>query len=250
MISFFRNIRQRLMTENRTSKYLLYALGEILLVVIGILIALQVNNWNEQRKDRVAEQKILIGLLEDLAVNMDRLNNDISLEQRTIRQARKIIQHLDERKPYDPSLDVVFSEAVYSPDIIIASSSYESLKLKGIDIVQNELLKKKIVQLFDVNYIHLIAETVRLENQFWPSSVLPMIHKHFRETEFRKLTPTNYEALMEDTTYKNMVMHRVHFRKLALDLKSQALKDTEELIRLIELELGRQETGVIPEMSI
>ena len=47
-----------------------------------------------------------------------------------------------------------------------------------------------------------------------------------------------------------MVMHRVHFRKLALDLKSQALKDTEELIRLIELELGRQETGVIPEMSI
>lgn len=207
--------------------------------MIGILIALQVNNWNEHRKDRIAEQKMLNALIEDLDVNINRLNNDISLEQRTIRQAKKIIQHLDDRKPYDPSLDVIFSEAIYSPDIIISSSGYESLKTRGIDIVQNELLRKKIVNLFDVIYVHLIAETVRLENQFWPSSVLPMIHRHFRETEFRKLTPTNYEALIEDTTYKNMVMHRVHFRKLALDLKSQALQDTEELVKMIEIELDK-----------
>jgi hypothetical protein len=239
MLRFFRQIRQKLLTENRFSKYLLYAIGEILLVVIGILIALQVNNWNEHRKDRIAEQKMLNALIEDLGVNINRLNNDISLEQRTIRQAKKIIQHLDDRKPYDPSLDVIFSEAIYSPDIIISSSGYESLKTRGIDIVQNELLRKKIVNLFDVIYVHLIAETVRLENQFWPSSVLPMIHRHFRETEFRKLTPTNYEALIEDTTYKNMVMHRVHFRKLALDLKSQALQDTEELVKMIEIELDK-----------
>ena len=218
---------------------MLYAFGEILLVVIGILIALQVNNWNEYRKDRATEEKILNALLEDLAVNRTRLNNDISLEQRTIRQARRIIKHLDDRKPYDPSLDEVFSEAVYSPDIIILSSGYEALKSKGIDLVQNESLQKKIYSLFDVAYVHLIAETVRLENQFWPSSVLPMIHKHFRETEFRKLTPTDYSALMEDTTYKNMVMHRVHFRQLSRDLKSQALRDTEELIEMIESELNQ-----------
>ncbi len=208
-------------------------------MVIGILIALQVNNWNEDRKDRIAEQKMLSGLIEDLEVNIKRLDNDISLEQRTIRQAKKIIRHLDDKKPYDPSLDAIFSEALYSPDIIISSSGYESLKAKGIDIVQNELLRKKIVSLFDVIYVHLIAETVRLENQFWPSSVLPMIHKHFRETEFRKLTPTNYESLIEDTTYKNMVMHRVHFRKLSLDLKSQALQDTENLVKMIEIELDK-----------
>ena len=52
MLRFFRNIRQRLLTENKVSRYLLYALGEIVLVVIGILIALQVNNLNEQQKDR------------------------------------------------------------------------------------------------------------------------------------------------------------------------------------------------------
>ncbi|MBT8306228.1 MAG: hypothetical protein KJN85_04770, partial [Maribacter sp.] len=50
MIKFFRKIRQQLLIENRTGKYLLYAIGEIVLVVIGILIALQINNWNEEKK--------------------------------------------------------------------------------------------------------------------------------------------------------------------------------------------------------
>mgnify|MGYP001591841413 CR=1 FL=1 len=51
MIKFFRRIRQGLLSENKFSKYLLYAIGEIILVVIGILIALQINNWNEKRKN-------------------------------------------------------------------------------------------------------------------------------------------------------------------------------------------------------
>ena len=51
MIKFFRNIRRSLLSEGKTSKYLKYAVGEIVLVVIGILIALQINNWNEHRKE-------------------------------------------------------------------------------------------------------------------------------------------------------------------------------------------------------
>ena len=55
MIKFFRKIRQNLISEGKTGKYLKYAIGEIILVVIGILIALQINNWNEVRKDKIAE---------------------------------------------------------------------------------------------------------------------------------------------------------------------------------------------------
>lgn len=55
MIKFFRRIRQRLLTENKFSKYLFYAVGEIVLVVIGILVALQLNNWNEERAQREIE---------------------------------------------------------------------------------------------------------------------------------------------------------------------------------------------------
>ena len=56
MIKFFRKIRQNLLSQGKTGKYFKYAIGEIILVVIGILIALQINNWNEYQKDRKSEQ--------------------------------------------------------------------------------------------------------------------------------------------------------------------------------------------------
>jgi len=59
MIKFFRKIRQNLVMENKTGKYFKYAIGEIILVVIGILIALQINNWNERRKERAQEQALI-----------------------------------------------------------------------------------------------------------------------------------------------------------------------------------------------
>ncbi|MBC2839847.1 DUF6090 family protein [Robiginitalea sp. SC105] len=66
MFRFFRQIRQRLLTDNKFSKYLLYAVGEILLVVIGILIALQVDNWNNKREDRLREEILVKNIIQDL----------------------------------------------------------------------------------------------------------------------------------------------------------------------------------------
>ncbi|RLD80796.1 MAG: hypothetical protein DRJ07_10015 [Bacteroidetes bacterium] len=74
MINFFRRIRKQLATENNAKKYLRYAIGEILLVVIGILVALQINNWNEQRKERQKEQSFLKQLLEDFSESEKRMN--------------------------------------------------------------------------------------------------------------------------------------------------------------------------------
>ena len=66
MLKFFRRIRRNLLDENKFSKYLLYAIGEIFLVVVGILIALQINNWNEASKNKELELKYIVGLITDL----------------------------------------------------------------------------------------------------------------------------------------------------------------------------------------
>ncbi|WP_299365098.1 DUF6090 family protein [Winogradskyella sp.] len=79
MIKFFRHIRQGLIKENRFSKYLLYAVGEIILVVIGILLALQFNDWKDHRKNLVAEQKILQGLLTEFENAEFELKGDDSM---------------------------------------------------------------------------------------------------------------------------------------------------------------------------
>ncbi|NVN18284.1 hypothetical protein GUA46_08020 [Muricauda sp. HICW] len=78
MIKFFRRIRQRLLSENKFSQYLLYAIGEIILVVIGILIALQFNNWNENQKNNTIRRSYSLSLISDLQKDNIALNSLIS----------------------------------------------------------------------------------------------------------------------------------------------------------------------------
>jgi len=71
MIKFFRKIRQKLLSENKFSKYLIYAIGEIVLVVIGILIALQINNWNIQNIEQQWEENTLSELEVELSSSQE-----------------------------------------------------------------------------------------------------------------------------------------------------------------------------------
>ena len=86
MIKFFRKIRQNLLMQNKTSKYFKYAIGEIILVVIGILIALQINNWNENRKKETLKNEYRIALINDytkdtIQVNARLLRNNLRIER-------------------------------------------------------------------------------------------------------------------------------------------------------------------------
>ena len=84
MIKFFRQIRYKLMNENKTSRYLKYAIGEIILVVFGILIALQINNWNENRKDSVQEIAILKSLQNDIQSDLRDLQYSIEFKKKML----------------------------------------------------------------------------------------------------------------------------------------------------------------------
>jgi len=78
MIKFFRKIRQKMLIENKFSKYLLYAIGEIVLVVIGILIALQINNWNEIQKKEKLKVSYKVSLINDLSLDILKLDELIA----------------------------------------------------------------------------------------------------------------------------------------------------------------------------
>jgi len=92
MIPFFRKIRKKMADDNRPLKYMRYAIGEIILVVIGILIALQINNWNIKVKERNAERLNLIALKEEFKENKKELNNVIALNAQIIIGTKKVIQ--------------------------------------------------------------------------------------------------------------------------------------------------------------
>jgi hypothetical protein len=95
MIKFFRKIRHRLLTENKFSKYLIYAIGEIVLVVIGILIALQINNWNEEGKTSLEEQKILEQLKNEFEKNLEQLNEKIYMRNKMTLASEGLLNYID-----------------------------------------------------------------------------------------------------------------------------------------------------------
>lgn len=233
MINFFRKTRKKLADDNKPLKYARYAIGEIVLVMIGILLALQVNNWNELKKDRNVENKLLNELKENLTTNLVRLQDEIQKEYKSITEINLIVEHLDHRRPYHDSLDTHFRQAFLSHDIVLSSSAFEVIKSKGFEIIHSDSLRNDIVDLYDVSYPNLISTTVRLEDLFWPSSVLPILHTHFR-WEGDTTKPVDYEALLNDKTYINMITNRRHFRELAVKVKGESLDRTEALLRHID----------------
>ena len=98
MIKFFRKIRQQLLSENKFSKYLIYAIGEIVLVVIGILIALQINNWNENRKARIKSVEYHTRLLDDLDRTITTSGNLNETAVKVLTSIKHMIDVLDTKK--------------------------------------------------------------------------------------------------------------------------------------------------------
>lgn len=154
MIKFFRKIRQRLLTENKFSKYLLYAIGEIILVVIGILIALQINNWNQDRIDTRKE----INHLKNILINLDDdLINQISpCIERTERQI-KAFDLLDNgfytrNEISNDSIRKLFFQMLGQWDLILNTVAFENLKSSGMDILSNDGIKLELLTLYGNNY--------------------------------------------------------------------------------------------------
>jgi len=101
MIKFFRKIRQNLLMENKTAKYFKYAIGEILLVIIGILIAVSINGWNEDRKLAIEEQSLLKDLKQEMELNLKSLETVITQHEESLEAAEEMVKLFDDRDAFD-----------------------------------------------------------------------------------------------------------------------------------------------------
>lgn len=165
MIKFFRKIRQGLLIENnpaspshtgrqaagRSRKYIIYAIGEIVLVVIGILIALSINNWNEGQKDKLKEQAILEQLQKEYKTNLIQLEAKMKLRTNIIQSGLTILQYMDtpENAPRD-SLILQLSKIIFDPTF---------------DPIQNDLISSGNIRLVRSDKLrHLLSN--------WSSDVI------------------------------------------------------------------------------
>ncbi|MFC3879820.1 DUF6090 family protein [Algoriphagus namhaensis] len=149
MISFFRKIRQKLLQQNRVTRYLIYALGEILLVVIGILIALQVNNWNEERKQKKQKGILLESLKTEFEENQNRLNTLLSFIAQREDYARSLLKLLEGLPSQVDSVETVFAleRAGFVHYFNPTLPTYEEMKSSGtLSLIENKDLKRRMAE--------------------------------------------------------------------------------------------------------
>ena len=203
MIKFFRQIRQQLVMENKTSKYLKYAIGEIVLVMIGILLALQVNNWNEHRKQKYVELELLYSLVTDLDGNIDALKRLIQFDSLVVKSNANIMSILnDNNSVYHDSLELEFGRSIRSGDFNPQKLTYESLKSMGFNTISNSKVRNEIIKLYDMHYANSETADEFLSNYFLEINRIYNSYFSTGETVFHKI-PNNFDDLKSNTVFKN-----------------------------------------------
>jgi Family of unknown function (DUF6090) len=195
------------MSENKTRKYLKYAIGEIILVVIGILIALSINNWNEHRKESNLELEMLNGLSNDLENNIAKISSMISRDSLIIAGNQHLQTLLkDKNSNFNDSLQFSFGNINRYDVFFPQAMAYESLKSKGFHTIKNDSLRTSIIELYDE--IYFINSHIReLRSELYNGSN-EMLNKRFLTTkDINHKIPNNFLELKKDTEFLNTLSH-------------------------------------------
>ncbi|MCK0180617.1 hypothetical protein MWU50_15060 [Flavobacteriaceae bacterium S0862] len=239
MIKFFRKIRYDLMEKNKTVKYLKYAIGEIILVMVGILLALQVNNWNEERKIKLKETKLLIELRSDLVQNVDDITGNLIYLNITKTANETIIYHLENNLEYNDSLDYHFGNLypyiTFNPN----QTTYESLKQIGLDIISNDSLRISLSDLYANRFVSYkkFEDIYMLEH--YENYMKPMMMSELTDhTVYTSAKPKNYEQFVEKEQNKDAMVQMADICDSYILMQSQLREEAEQLIIQIDKEIN------------
>jgi hypothetical protein len=217
MIKFFRKIRQELMEKNKTSMYLKYAVGEIVLVVVGILIALQINNWNESRKLEVQELNFLNNF--KISLQSDSTYHSASTERHEVARNSMdiLIDHIENDLPYKDSLKYHFASMMSDWSLSFDFTTYEALKSKDLNLITNESLRSNLIEYYSygegrgsdlktryTDVIEHASKTIISEHfdQMWGGRLTDDSDFRINSTVIEnKMIPNDFEALKRDPQF-------------------------------------------------
>ncbi|MEX1384485.1 hypothetical protein [Lutibacter sp.] len=235
MIKFFRKIRQKLLIENKVSKYVLYAIGEILLIIIGVVIAISATQWKSDKKDSIYEKEALNEIYKGLQLDYAKLellqkNTEKGIERITILDSL-----LKEKAPvYSSSLDPLFGAVYGFRFFSMEKANYEDLKLNSLNLIKNRDLRRQLIIVFESEYS---TNDKIYEIEIWVNEILRSYYlENFQNIRFQEsATPLNYEKLWSDSYYKNIVAYRLTFLKGVINRDHVRFKnEMEKLMKLIE----------------
>lgn len=232
MIKFFRKIRYNLMESRKTSQYLKYAIGEIFLVMLGILLALQVNNWNEHRKSQVKELNLVKQLLEDAKADSTFFESRIAFQKQRDTLFNNLL-NLHKQLAVDSILELkananpFFFRLAYQSNLINNNpDAYKNMS--------DESIKSKLRD-YAAKYDY-VANSIELNNRICEEYGVPLEIKYYTQREKLPETPTYKDflfAIEDDETVASLQL----FKKYGINYLIQVqnfLKANHELKMLLE----------------
>lgn len=218
MLFIFRKLRRSFFQPGKVRTYAAYSVGEIILIVVGIWIALQIDNWNEENKAEIFELKLLSELKETLIEDYAQIERVISGNERDLSSCKLILEHLDGDLPFDESLLMHFRNANNWSKIMLRHSAFDNAKSYGLHFIKDDTARKSLSQLYE--YYVVWSNTLdHRQTEYYYNTVVPELTELFEFTSsptlFRTgVSPYDYESLKRNKKYRNIlksnIMNRTH----------------------------------------
>lgn len=216
MISIFRKARLKLFKGNKVQKYILYAIGEVLLIVFGILLALQISNLNEKEKSKKLSNEMIAEIKSGIESDLSELDVFLSDQYQVFNSQIIVSNWLKRGSPYHDSLSIHFSKTYVAKDYSINYVGYERLKKNGLRKIENDSLRRSIANLYEIKYPEYLKFSQIYQN--FLDELLDINPKHFNELNYMRPTmePVDIKKLRLDTEYAYKLNTLKNFNQLLI----------------------------------
>ena len=246
MIKLFRRIRRKLVGEGNLpvrqadlKRYLIYAIGEVLLVMIGILLALQVNNWNNESARKTKELSILTEMNRNLELNVKQFSAEIEHQDSIIQNINIILDHIKNNIPNHDSLSSKYASIAWSEEFNTANSAFETLKAIGLDLISSDSLRENIIHLFNVRYLKISDVISKISSADY--TILSQVYLRHIEYDIQGNGMVNdFERLKKDREFTNLLSNRRIWKVDIINAYKELIEESLQLSRMIDQELERR----------
>ncbi|TPV31421.1 hypothetical protein FJ651_14600 [Paucihalobacter ruber] len=255
MINFFRHLRLKLIEQDLTNKtvnsalvkssigtYFKYAIGEIILVVIGILIALQINNWNEQRKNISKEVQYLNSFKTDLLANKNELERVISKSEFTSKCSDSLLNHISGDSAYlylNHIESMILASANFTVYQTFEGTVQDIIGSGTLDIIKNDSIRKAIgswhANLKGIREWEKLDKDGSSEYYRFLQHNMPLFQLNTQEFI---LTESEKERLFNNQLFLNLILTRYRTPRILNENYKNELPRLNKLINLIDIELN------------
>ena len=225
------------MSENKTGKYFKYAIGEIILVVIGILIALQINNWNEGEKSKTFEKETLTQIRTNLLKDKMTLSTFANNGDIAVKSISKVLK-TDVSQTINDSIKFWLGRVIRFDRFSPLTSAFEVLKSKGIDQISNKKLRFLLGSYYDDKAIRISRACDDLESMF-VNDWIPILKKNVVAQKFNAFVDLqNYEVLKPGGEVRNLlILNKDNWRGTTITLE-EGVALIDEILSSINKELN------------